>query len=641
MDRLATRFDSRSRVPVATAFLMAGDVLALLSALFVSLLLKFDTLSLTQIGQSYIIPRALSTAISILLYVGVFASFRLYRCAWRFASLETVRGVLLSCCIGLALLALVQYLVDGSTLPASVMVIFAMMSFLLVGGVRIVLRLASLSQRFGTKAVNILRRDLSPKRFVILGGGSNGVQVLDALRAQGGNGACEVVGFLDDNPDKHGVYIRDARVLGPLKMLPSLLDAKAVDEVLISLPNAAGEEIREYAMQCRKHNVRVRVIPGLSDVLNGTNPAKIEDISVEDLLRRPPVSIDLVEIGDFLTGKRVLVTGAGGSIGSELCRQIIALNPATLILLGHGENSIHKIYMELRNSFPIQASRLRMVIASVSDEVRINQVFEEHKPQVVFHAAAHKHVPIMELNVLEAIKNNVLGTHCVAEACGKFGVKCMVLISTDKAVYPSSVMGATKWMCEKLVRAMVAMYRDTNYVAVRFGNVLGSRGSVLPIFHAQIMRGGPVTITHREMTRYFMSIPEAVQLVLQAGAVGRSGELYVLDMGKPVKIIDLAHDMIRLCGHEPDVDIKIEITGPRPGEKIHEELVSADESLEPGFGEGMSIVRCPDCFTPADVTDMIRQCRVLISRGDSSEACEYLADIIPEMANQTLMGRPG
>lgn len=618
--------------------LMAGDVLAILGAITLSLMLRFDTNPLPEVLKAYFNPHGLSIAISLVVYVAMFAAFRLYRYAWRFASLETVKSVVCACTAGLLCSVALQRLVDGSILPNSVLIIYWMMSILLVGGVRVLLRLASLSQRFGSKAVRILQRDLRPRRVVILGGGSDGVQVLDALRCDA-NCSHEVIGFLDDNPRKHGVYIRDVRVLGPLKHLYDLLSERAVDEVLIALPDAAGEEIREYVMACRKQNVRVKVVPRLRDVLNGRDSVQMEEISVEDLLRRPPVKIDLLEIGDFLTGKRVLVTGAGGSIGSELCRQIVRLNPATLVLLGHGENSIHKITQELRHSYPQQANRLRMVVASVADEVRINQVFHEHKPQVVFHAAAHKHVPIMEMNVLEAIQNNVIGTYCVADACGRSGVKCMVLISTDKAVYPSSVMGATKWVCEKLVRAMVPMYRDTNYVTVRFGNVLGSRGSVLPIFHTQIMRGGPVTITHPEMTRYFMSIPEAVQLVLQAGAVGRSGELYLLDMGEPVRILDLAHDMIRLCGYEPDADIPVEYTGPRPGEKLHEKLVADDESIEPAYGEGMSIVRCPDCFSASEMMDVMRQCRQLVNRGDSAEAYEFLGKIIPELVSQTLIGR--
>lgn len=629
----------RLRIPFAMILLMCGDVLAVCGALALSLMLRFDGMPLSQIYHEYLRQHLTSLPVTAILYVSVFAAFRLYRCAWRFASLEILWGVIFASSAGLLGSIVVQYAVDGSILPRSVLIIFWLLSILFVGGVRVLLRLASLSQHFGSRAVSILKRDLRPRRIVILGGGSNGVQVLNGLRDDHGP-AYDVVGFLDDNPNKHGLYIRDVRVLGPVSELYKLLDARAVDEVLIALPEAAGDEIREYVMACRKQKVIVKVIPALREMLNGKGMPRIEEISVEDLLRRVPAKIDRAEIGKFLRGKRVMVTGAGGSIGSELCRQILALNPATLVLLGHGENSIHRIWQELCHRYSEQADSVRVVIASVADEVRMNQVIHEHRPQVVFHAAAHKHVPIMEENVLEAVLNNVIGTSCVAEACGRARVECMVLISTDKAVYPASVMGATKWLCERILRAMVGQYRDTNYVTVRFGNVLGSRGSVVPIFHDQISRGGPVTVTHPEMTRYFMIIPEAVKLVLEAGAVGRPGELYLLDMGKPVRIVDMAHDMIRLCGYEPDVDIPVVFTGPRPGEKLHESLVGDGEMIEPAFGEGMSIVRCPESFSPAEVIDIVRQCRQLVNRGDSSEMYDYLTQIIPELSTQTLIGRP-
>jgi len=335
------------------------------------------------------------------------------------------------------------------------------------------------------------------------------------------------------------------------------------------------------------------------------------------------------------------VTGAGGSIGSEVCRQIAALEPAALILLGHGENSIHKIYLELCEHRPAICDRLQMVIASVADEARMNQVFQAYRPNVVFHAAAHKHVPIMETNVLEAAQNNVIGTSIVAELCGRYGVEHVLLISSDKAVYPSSVMGATKWLCERIVRAMVGLYRGTNYVTVRFGNVLGSRGSVVPLFHDQIMRGGPVTVTHPDMTRYFMSIPEAVQLVLQAGAVGKSGELFLLDMGDPIRIVDLAHDMIRLCGYEPDKDIKVVFSGPRPGERLHERLAAEDEVIEPAFCKGLAIVRCSDDFSPTEVMDLLRRTHQIINRGDEDEMRGLLGQVVPQFATRGPAAAPG
>ena len=620
--------------------LMCGDILAVFAALVLSLALRFDGTPVRQILRLQIGPHAVSLAVALALYVGVFAAFRLYRYAWRFASLDVARGVIFASTVGLVVMVVVQTLLDGYTFTRSVLIIFWMVSILFVGGMRILLRLASLSRSYGSRAVHVLQRDLRPKRVVILGGGSNGARLLSALREEL-DVSYDVVGFLDDQPQRQGIYIRDVRVLGPMSKLHDLLNDRAVDEVLIALPEASGAEIREYVLACRQRKVPVKVIPAMQDVLNGKAHAHMEEISVEDLLRRPPVHINIAEVGGFVGGKRIMVTGAGGSIGSEVCRQLIALDPAALILLGHGENSIHKIYLELSEHHPAMQDRLQMVIASVADEARMNQVFQAHRPEVVFHAAAHKHVPIMETNVLEAAQNNVLGTGIVAESCGRYGVEHVVLISSDKAVYPSSVMGATKWLCERIVRAMVGLYRGTNYVTVRFGNVLGSRGSVVPLFHDQIVKGGPVTVTHPEMTRYFMSIPEAVQLVLQAGAIGKSGELYALDMGDPVKILDLAHDMIRLCGFEPDKDIKVVFTGPRPGERLHERLAAEDEIIEPAFCKGLSTVRCSDDFSATDVMDLLRRTHQIINRGDEVEMRDLLGQVIPEFASRSLATRPG
>lgn len=626
------------RARVAVLLLVLSDVIALVGALALSFILRFDGASASHVYQEHIHQHLYSIPLMLVIYVSAFALFRLYKYAWRFASLETARGTVIAASASLVAFALLQWLVDGSTFPRSVLIIFWMTSIISVGGLRVLLRLASLSSSYGGRAVRILQRDLRPRRIVILGGGSDGARVLNVLREEH-CGSCEVVGFLDDNPAKRGVYIRDVRVIGPLSKLYALLEDKAVDEVLIALPGASGAEIREYTLACRRQKVPVKIVPDLRAVLNGKAPVRIEDISVEDLLRRPPVRINVAAVDGFISGKRVLVTGAGGSIGSELCRQIVRLKPTSLVLLGHGENSIHTICQELRDSFPTEADRLRIVIASVADEARINQVFHDHRPEIVFHTAAHKHVPIMENNVVEAVQNNVLGTGYVAEACGRYRVGHMLLISSDKAVFPSSVMGGTKWLCERIVHSMVPIYRDTSYVTVRFGNVLGSRGSVVRIFHEQIKHGGPVTVTHRDMTRYFMSIPEAAQLVLQACASGRSGELYLLDMGEPVRIVDLAHDMIQLCGYEPDKDIKIVFSGPRPGEKLHESLTNDDEALEPAFCDGLSIVSRPDCYSASEVMDMLRRVQQLVVGGDAGEAYEFLSDTIPGFAERTLIGR--
>jgi FlaA1/EpsC-like NDP-sugar epimerase len=366
----------------------------------------------------------------------------------------------------------------------------------------------------------------------------------------------------------------------------------------------------------------------MSEVLEGKASMRLEEVSVEDLLGRPPVAAQNLA-DDYVRGKRVLITGAGGSIGSELCRQVLGMDPAQLILFGHGENSLHKIHQELCARHAHYAERILIVVGSVADEIRVWQAFSEYRPQIVFHAAAHKHVPIMEANVAEAVQNNVLGTHNVAGACGRARVERMVLISTDKAVYPSSIMGATKWLCEETLNALAEKFPATRYVTVRFGNVLGSRGSVVPIFREQIRRGGPVTVTHPEMTRYFMSIPEAVHLVLQAGALGKSRDLFLLEMGTPVKIVDLARDMIRLCGFTPDEEIPIVFTGLRPGEKMHESLTTDESVMEPSSCAGLAYVRRRPHFSPEEFSPILPRLRALAEESDAASLLAYMSELVP------------
>jgi FlaA1/EpsC-like NDP-sugar epimerase len=393
------------------------------------------------------------------------------------------------------------------------------------------------------------------------------------------------VGFIDDDAGKHGVLLQRVRVLGGRTAIPELVRERGVDQVIIAMPSAPGKTIRDIVTICEEAGVRARILPGIYELLGGSVKLnQLRDVQIDDLLRREPVQTDIAQVDGLLRGKRVLVTGAGGSIGSELCRQIIRCCPASLVLLGHGENSIFDIHNELRRELdgpagpcPLhQKPALIPVIADVRFAERLQGIFSKHRPEVVFHAAAHKHVPLMEANLGDAITNNILGTLRVVEASAQAGVEHLVLISTDKAVNPTSIMGATKRVAECIVQA-AARRTDRAYVAVRFGNVLGSRGSVVPFFQKQIAAGGPVTVTHPEVRRYFMTIPEAVQLVLQAATMGRGSEVFVLDMGEPVRIADLARDLIRLSGLEPERDIEIKYTGLRPGEKLFEELFNVGE----------------------------------------------------------------
>jgi FlaA1/EpsC-like NDP-sugar epimerase len=371
----------------------------------------------------------------------------------------------------------------------------------------------------------------------------------------------------------------DLPVLGDLAAIPDLVLAHEIDEIVIAMPRASGAVVRQVVRAALVAGVKTRTVPAMSDIISGrVSVASLRQVEIQDLLRRDPIQTDLDQVRVLATGETVMVTGAGGSIGSELVRQVARLEPAQVLLLGHGENSIFDILAELAERFPHVTAV--PVVADVRDRERLRQIFEQYRPYSVFHAAAHKHVPLMECNVAEAVTNNVLGTKNVTELAAEYGVEHLVLISTDKAVRPTNIMGATKRVAEQIVQE-IAESQERKFVAVRFGNVLGSRGSVVPTFLRQIRTGGPVTVTHPEMRRYFMTIPEAVQLVLQAGALGRGGEVFVLDMGEPVKVLDLATDLIRLSGLEVGTDIEIRFTGARPGEKLYEELFFDSENAIP------------------------------------------------------------
>ena len=448
------------------------------------------------------------------------------------------------------------------------------------------LRTATLYWLLATAVVGGLRFAIRIRREIVVGGSGKGVRSLIVGAGDAGHMLLwevqkhpelniTAVGLIDDDPTKRGMSIFNVPVLGPLADLEMAIDEHDIKQVILAMPTAKPEVVRRVVQSCIKLGVGVRTMPGLYEVINGCyTPSSLREVQIEDLLHREETKVDFAEIGSYIAGKRVLVTGAGGSIGSELCRQIMRCCPSELVLLGHGENSIFNIHRELLG-FAGDISVVP-VIADVQSTPRINGVFGKHRPQVVFHAAAHKHVPLMESNPVEAIKNNVWGTSNVAEAASVFGVERFVLISSDKAVNPTNVMGATKRAAE-MVMQRISLGSGTKFMAVRFGNVLGSRGSVVPIFKEQIAKGGPVTVTHPDIERYFMTIPEAVSLVLQAGAIGQGGEVFVLDMGKPVKIDDMVRDLIALSGLKPDVDIKIEYTGIRPGEKMYEELLTAEE----------------------------------------------------------------
>ncbi|MFN8551198.1 MAG: nucleoside-diphosphate sugar epimerase/dehydratase [Candidatus Obscuribacterales bacterium] len=500
--------------------------------------------------------------------------FGVYRRLWRYTGLTEIME--LGCSVlsvsTLLLLARAANLtrIDDNQLSFSVITIDAGLCFLLLTGPRILRRLQTEHKHRRHWRQPVRRRAL------LVGAGDAGQLVLKEMNSRFDLGV-DVVGLLDDDPAKVHKRIGSLTVFGTTDDLPKHVENLVIDQVIIAMPSAPPSEIRRIVDMCRKAEVETRILPGLYDLINGkVSVNQLREVSIEDLLGREPVTLDTPAIAKYIEGRTVLVTGAGGSIGSELCRQIMRFQPKELLLLGKGENSIFTIHQELK-ARPEPVS-LVPIIADIRDHHRLLNIFEKHAPQVVFHAAAHKHVPLMEANVPEAITNNIRGTQNVAELSAEFGVETFVLVSSDKAVNPTSVMGATKRIAELVVQDL-ARRSKTKYVAVRFGNVLASRGSVIPVWRQQIAAGGPVTVTHPDATRYFMLIPEAVQLIMQAGALGSGGEIFVLDMGNPVKIIDLAHDLIKFSGLRPGQDIEIKFTGLRPGEKLYEELLTAEEGL--------------------------------------------------------------
>jgi len=468
---------------------------------------------------------------------------------------------------------------------------------------------------------------LDGKKVLIYGAGRAGEAVARELR-QPAQQLTEIVGFLDDDPSKTGQYIHGIRVIGSRKDLALITKQYHVEEVIIAISSASGQTLREIGRSCREVGLRVKIIPGLEDMLAGRLARlQVRDIEIEDLLRRPPITIDLEEIAAYVKGKIVLITGAGGSIGSEICRQILHFAPEALLMLGQGENSIYQINQNLLKRPEAAGCRLLPMIANVQDGERLRQIFQANHPQIVFHAAAHKHVPLMEAHPSEAIKNNVLGTHNLLRAAREFPPERFVMISTDKAVNPTSVMGATKRVAEMLVKCF-SQHGSTRFSAVRFGNVLGSRGSVIPLFQKQIEKGEAITITHPDMVRYFMTIPEASQLVIQAGAIGQGGEIFLLDMGEPVRILDLAEDLIRLAGLEVGKDVKIDFSGSRPGEKLNEELLTASEGSTSTRHEKIFVAKSGE-VREAALLESIELLYEHARRGEQDKVIACLSGLVP------------
>ena len=609
-------------VKLRNRHLFAADFVATMAASLIAFAVRFEDFGWIGDHLGIVAPYLL---LSVPARLGLFYVTGLYRRLWRHASVVDLRQILLAGILGgivcgfIGLVFLPSMHLTPSRIPFSVLFIDAVLTTAAIGLPRLLVRTLRGSHSYPPNGH-------SGKRALIVGAGGAAKQVVKELRATPNLGL-EPIGFVDDDPTKFGHVLLGLPILGTLGSIKSVVEQHRVSQLIIAMRSARGDVVRHVVRVGLDCGIPTLTVPSLPELVSRkVNGTTLRDVEIQDLLRRDPVETDLASVADLATGETVLITGAGGSIGSELCRQIARLAPARLVLLGHGENSIFDILNELRENFP--GLCCQPVIADVRDRSRIAAIFEAYQPHSVFHAAAHKHVPLMEENVVEAITNNVLGTRNVVDAAVDSGCERFVLISTDKAVRPTSVMGATKRIAEMVVQH-AALKHNRKFVSVRFGNVLGSRGSVVPTFLRQIRAGGPVTVTHPEMQRFFMTIPEAVQLVLQAGALGHGSEVFLLDMGEPIRIADIAADLIRLSGLTVGADIEIWFTGIRPGEKLYEEMFFSAENVIPT--DHPKVLRARSGILPEGV---IRRIEALINAANPAnrdhDLRQMLRNLVPD-----------
>lgn len=554
-----------------------------------------------------------------LIFMAAFYLSKLYDSLWDLTGTDEFL-LAVGGCIVAGVLSITYSRTLGETIPINVSVLGTIFSAIFVLGYRILYRVYRRSMLYLP-----YKYSADQRRVMIVGAGSAGTMIMNEMMHRRELKYNPVV-LVDDDPYRKGKRLCGLKVEGNRYDIPTLVIDKEVDLIIIAIPSLEAKDRKEIIDICKKTRCKLKIIPGMYEILSGVaSVSKIKDVDVEDLLGRDPIKLDNEGISDYLENQVVLVTGGGGSIGSELARQIAMYNPKKMILFDIYENNVYDIKNELNHNYP--NINLEVLIGSVRDKERLKEVFEENKIDVVFHAAAHKHVPLMEDSPKEAIKNNVFGTYNTAMQARESGVKRFVLISTDKAVNPTNIMGATKRLCEMIIQAL-SKTSKTEFVAVRFGNVLGSNGSVIPLFKKQISQGGPITLTHKDIVRYFMTIPEAAQLVLQAGAYAKGGEVFVLDMGKPVKIYDLACDLVRLSGLEPEIDIKIEITGLRPGEKLYEELLMSEEGLTNTAHEKIFIGR-PTFESMDTLKKKLNDLELLLKENDNSKIRKIMHYIVP------------
>lgn len=617
MDEVKARHHLRNR------YVLAGDLALIIVSVMGSFALRLD------VGQlPFYFPAILvMSGVALVVKTSTYYFFGLYRRLWVYASTHELRLITVAVTTASVLTSGVMLILISAGLvlpgmPRSALGIDWLISLVLIGGSRFALRILaeqSAASR-GTKG---------GRRALIIGAGDAGALVVRELQKSSQLNLIPI-GFLDDDRAKQKHEIYGVPVIGFVHDIADILDNRRIDEVIFAIPSAPGRIVRLVNDACRIKGISSRTMPGLYELIGGrVSVNRLREVDITDLLRREPVTIDDKLVGSSLSGKRVLVTGAGGSIGSEICRQAARWNPSELVLLGHGENSIFEILLEVQGNYP--SLSIHPLIADVRDSARIQSIFEAYRPEVVFHAAAHKHVPLMEINIEEAITNNVLGTRNVTQAAVKSNVQRLVLISTDKAVRPVSVMGATKRLAEMIVLD-AAQRGEHSFTVVRFGNVLGSRGSVVPLFKQQIARGGPVTVTHPDMMRYFMTIPEAVHLVMQASAMGQGGEVFLLNMGQQVKILDLAEDLIRLSGLEPGRDIEIIFTGIRPGEKLSEDLWEDGMRSQPTEHSEIFRAASDEDVDGKKLAGAVDELARLASQGEIDAILHMLDEVIPSAA---------
>lgn len=565
----------------------------------------------------------------------IFGYFRQYQGWWRFVGISDLLAIVKASLVSTLVLVVLWFMLlstetlrtrlpEFTTFSQAVFILDMFATIVLLGGLRMAVRLYH--EEFRTEQVGVL------KRFLIVGAGNAGEALLRELHRMPIE-QYDVVGFIDDDAVKQGMNIHGVPVLGNVEQLPKICEEQNVEEIAIAIPSATAKQLRRVVQICEGAKVRFRTVPSITDIASGRyRVSQIRAVDINDLLGREAVKLDLDIIEQYLNDKVILVTGAGGSIGSEMCRQVCHFAPKRLLLVEQAENALFFIARELNRSFPQVA--MESLICDIADKSRVERIFEEFKPQVVIHAAAHKHVPMMEINPGEAVKNNVIGTRTVADAADKYGAGSFVMISTDKAVNPTSVMGSTKRIAEMYIQDLNNT-SNTHFVTVRFGNVLGSNGSVVPIFKNQIAAGGPVTVTHPDMRRYFMTIPEASQLVLQAASMGRGGEIFVLDMGEPVKIVDLAKELIILSGFRPGEDIEIVFTGIRPGEKLFEELSIKGEDMASTHHPKIGIWKHNVTLSRDQLCQMISNFIEAIDNKNYEQIISAIKEIVPEYIGKT------